>query len=229
MRITILFFLILVFQMTGYSQVGLSVGYSLNQQAEDWNSNALNGENVKANGLYIGLDYWFRLKNYRVEFLPEIGYQSGSHTITMNELGQTDLGYSQISLLLNTSVYPFDFEGDCNCPTFGKDGNFFQKGFYLQIAPGVAQMSTSTRSTSSEIESDHSSTVLLLAVGAGLDIGITDYITLTPFVRYWAGWNAEWQDLTLDPNESSIVSTRTGDVTLGLRTTYRLDYKRNRF
>ena len=57
------------------AQFGLTGGV-LNNDAENWVllEDGLEN-NLPGNGYSIGIDYWFRLKNYRIEFSPEISYE----------------------------------------------------------------------------------------------------------------------------------------------------------
>jgi hypothetical protein len=65
---------------------------------------------------------------------------------------------------------------------------------------------------------------ILLSIGAGLDIGLFEYLTITPFVRLVYGLKHDWEWLAEENNESL-----TRDVMTGLHLVYRLDYKKRRF
>jgi len=67
---------------------------------------------------------------------------------------------------------------------------------------------------------------LALQGGLGLDIGVTDVITLTPLLRYRYLPSISWHELApvfgLDNNN---VSTSGGQLGIGLRVGIRLDYR----
>ena len=210
-------------------QVGVTVGYNIHLGADDWDVELSGDEKVKSDGIMLNLDYWFRLKNYRIEFLPEVGIVLGEHDV-QNVSGEgIATSYNQLSFFLNTSVYPFDFEGDCNCPTFGKDGSFFQKGFYLQVSPGISYLSSKTEYQVSGVSHEGSKLNFALGIGTGLDIGLTDYLTITPLIRYVLGFGSEWSGIHFTGAAATAVESNTRDLQTGIRITYRLDYKQSRF
>ena len=206
-----------------FTQYGVSVIYNNHLGAEDWDAAVEGGDHLKSNGWGVSVDYWFRLKNYRIEFSPEVGWLKGDYeTRNIGGISQK-VSWSQLFVLGNVNIYPFDIEGDCNCPTFGKEGNFFQKGFYLQIAPGWSVFKGKTETI--DDSSDGSSGALLLSIGGGLDFGLFEYLTLTPYVKLVHGIEQKWSG---SEQEISSGST-TRDVMAGLHLVYRLDYKKRRF
>jgi hypothetical protein len=199
------------------AQIGISGAYS-SIKTPGWEV-ILASENVPQynNGYTIGIDYWTRLENYRVEFLPEMSYSSfdnrfdGIPLVPFASTGDMSI----LALSLNTQFYIFDIEGDCNCPTWGKEGGFFNKGFYFMLGPGVSMV---RQVDEIEVGLEEAETVdettlrLMLSAGAGLDIGLTKSITLTVFGRFrwhssdeWIGINtvidrSPMQDNPADPN-----------------------------
>ena len=146
------------------------------------------------NGFQVGLDYWFRFKNVRIEFLPEARYaRFEARPESFFDAGQ--LTWQSFSFHLNTNIYPFDFFGDCDCPTFSKQNTFFKKGFFLQVSPGVHYLAQSYRSERYEPHNaDVSDWAYSIGLGAGLDIGISDWITLTPYGRFTRVLDGTWED-----------------------------------
>jgi len=60
-----------LFTSSMFAQISISAVYS-NLNASGWDEiMSAEGVNAYDNGYIIGLDYWFRLKDYRVEFLPD--------------------------------------------------------------------------------------------------------------------------------------------------------------
>ena len=177
-----------LFFLNANGQIGISTGY-IKFNSEEW-INGINeniGEDFShKSGYQIGIDYRLRIKNVRIEFLPTASYSAFKETINASELKSRLLGFH-----LNTLVYLFDFEGDCDCPTWSKSGNIFQKGFFVQIAPGINNF---------DIEVNDENAInggnvnfIDVGVGAGLDIGISEYLTITPSVRYHFSPETEWQ------------------------------------
>jgi hypothetical protein len=231
-------FIALLFSMQIVSaQFGFSAGYKpIN--ANNWEkiiesnqTNSLGGSNAVplAHGAQVGIDYWFRLKNYRVEFLPELSFSTFKR-VWQNPDGTTlsvkeQLNSSFLGLHFNTNFYIFDFKGDCNCPTFGKQGPDAKKGFFIQVAPGVDYVFNSFKK--SEETKTVNDIVPSIGIGIGVDFGLTNLLTLTPMVKMhhyfgvdWDGLNtyfeAPSQPISDEFNKNNITQFFVG-VRIGLR------------
>lgn len=158
-------------------------------------------------GYEIDLGYWFRLKNKRLEFIPEIGYTSLP--------GNDEISASGFNVNLNVLIYPLDFHNDCNsCPTFSKEGGTIKKGFHWIIAPSWANLSLETPLI--DLSSNDLST-FRLGLGAGLDIGVTNLLAVTPIIMINVG--KQFDEFSIPGEDAS----RYRQVHLGLRATLRLD------
>ena len=180
--------LLLVFTVSttisAYGQFGLNGTWNFpDTPFEDLQLNNL--PEVQTNEFYtsgfsIGIDYWFRPEKFRLEFMPEFNFsQMRNDVLTTGTLQSTALG-----IRLNMNIYPFDFLSDCDCPTWSKQDPIFQKGFFFQLSPGFQYWTHQYLSAASHENEIMHDTSWRLAAGAGLDIGISDLVTLTPFVRY---------------------------------------------
>lgn len=134
-------------------------------------------------GLEYSLDYWFRLKNVRLEFIPEL--QFARYQVSLLENPRMDV--NQYSFLLNLLFYPLDWNNDCDCPTFSKTGSWFTRGFYVALSPGVVFIDQ--KPLFSDLVPD-SSPGFTAGVGIGIDFGVLDWITLSPELgaRYLTGY-----------------------------------------
>lgn len=187
-----------------FSQLGLVGGYKT-FYPEEWN--VLQDE-VQAidkpyplAGWQAGVDYWFRLKKRRIEFAPEIVF-SKFH----QDYDGGKLNHSMVGIHFNTEVYILDLASDCNCPTFSKDGNFFSKGFFLEVSPGVILARNeleAINSAGSVINLSEKETAFGGSVGAGLDFGFSDLFTLTPLFRFHYYPNFDWKEGFKDPGLQS--------------------------
>jgi len=232
MRNLLFIFAFLLFaSFNSNAQIGISGAYS-SISTPGWEEILSNeGATQYENGYTISLDYWTRLKNYRVEFLPELSYSRYDNIIDGPTIAPQPLesNLNIFALSLNTQIYLFDIEGDCDCPTWGKEGGFFNKGFYFMVGPGVSFVSHSddinlnTDPPTIEIFGGHDAATIrfMASAGAGFDIGITKDITLTLFGKF--KWHAPnfWpglRDLTLispdlmeyDDFESAITQFEPG-------------------
>ncbi|MBI1223903.1 MAG: hypothetical protein GC192_01585 [Bacteroidetes bacterium] len=220
MKKLLVFTLFSFFVSQSFCQLGLIAGYKT-FNPEDWNVLANDFQSPSPYpiaGWQAGVDYWFRLKKRRIEFTPELSFSRFKKEF---ENGQLD--HSIIGFHFNTDVYIFDLASDCNCPTFSKDGNFFSKGFFLELSPGVIlarnhlQLRNDIKQTDEELTED----IFALggSVGAGLDIGVSDLFTITPLVRLHYYPNLEWKN---DLRESNLQSYLK-QLFLGIR--FRMHFK----
>jgi len=168
----------------------------------------------------FGLDYWFRLKDRRIEFLPELSYEMTKGET--NNLDVVDVSFNSFNLLLNTNIYFMDFYNDCDCPTFSKDGNAFTKGFHLILSPGLRYYGYSYSDSSLDRNFG-----LILAGGIGMDIGINDLVTITPHFLY--RYNPSVKANFPEPILMSESSHTLRQFNFGIRIGFRPDYETPRF
>ncbi len=147
-----------------------------------WNQRAESLNETRPFGIFNGLSlgFWFRLKSYRWEFLPEL---QGTFMQAASGSGYTYEG-AVYSFRLHNRIYPFDFLNDCNCPTFSKQNTFFKRGFFLEFSPEISlpTLQYSDEIPGKEIQSAKPS--LGFNAGMGLDIGLSDSFTLSPLLRF---------------------------------------------
>ena len=161
------------------------------------------------NSSEIAAFYWFRLPKRRIEFQPT-GYYAGQ--LSGSRYRANELGFQ-----FKTNVYVFDLATDCNCPTFGKQGPQLQKGFFIQLSPGV---------NSHQFTGEARSTSFTIGGGVGLDVGVSNLLTLTPLAsvrRTLSQLNTgfEYSDDTNTPIDG--VTAHLTTFQLGLQVTFRLD------
>lgn len=228
MKKTVLFFLAIFSASLAFGQIGIRGSY-LQNDAPTWTLHDLNGDPVDEiqlkTGFSVGLDYWFRLKNQRIEFFPEMNYASFADTWD-NTL---DLKFNMYSFYLNTQIYFLDFAGDCDCPTFSKEGTFVDRGLFLLLSPGYSFQNFELNfleGQSTKVDNNAFS----LGAGLGLDIGVSDAITITPYVgaRYFLSSN--WEDINLEENlvDNQLTLLKTDQnnylqIFAGIRLGFRFD------
>jgi hypothetical protein len=211
-----LFFWLIIFFATpeADAQVGITAAHHI-AKAEDW----FPGQSFSGNSL--GVDYWFRLKKRRIEFLPELSFAAYNG----KDAFANDVDWRASAFHFNVNFYLFDFDSDCNCPTFSKTGGHFQRGFFLQISPGVIYMNNSKTSADNVKNSDK-----IVApgggIGAGYDIGLSNFITLTPLVKFIHYQNVEWQDFDGNPASDDFSTSNINQLYGGLRVGIRWNGKK---
>ena len=190
-----------------------------------------NGEYPRQSIAVYGM-YWLRLKEKRVEFLPEVGYFfSGTHG---GEIAESRM--SGITFRINTDIYFLDLSNDCNCPTFSKQNDFLKRGLFLEVSPGVEFRSLEVDGaweTGVPVSEKFNKSVFGIYAGLGLDFGLSDLITITPSVGLrWLG-NTEWDGLDefLPVNGSGFDDKGKNQelaTQAGIRVLFRPDYVRRR-
>lgn len=222
--------LFVFFYLSSSAQFSVSAKYSLNSYP-DWEE-IINGSTISSNGFIengteYGFSYWFRLKNYRVEFLPEVSFQNLK---SVDQEFQTH-GFEKTSYYLNfnTQIYTLDIQGDCNCPTWGKDGSFIQKGFFVGINPSIGYHQFEIIDNEIAAGSQSSNKInVRLGVSTGLDIGITKWITLTPLavLNYTPGlgWDNLDNIVSAGANPEAVNKSKIWEIQPGIRLMFRPDY-----
>ena len=233
-KISFLLVFIFSFQILN-AQFGISAGYKP-IQAKNWEqviaqyklSVPTNYEVLPlSNGVQLGVDYWFRLKNYRVEFLPELSYTRFTRIWAKVEGNNDRINSNFLGLHFNTNFYIFNFKGDCDCPTWSKEGPSLKKGFFIQLAPGVDYVFNSFKQEKNT-KTVHD-IVPSVGIGIGVDIGLSDLLTITPMVKIHHYFDVEWEGLnTFFETQQQPISPELNknDITqlfAGIRIGLRLD------
>lgn len=221
------------FQIVSSAQYGISIAYK-SITAKNWESIIIEHkahESVTAlispfsEGIHFGVDYWFRLKNYRVEFVPELNVSKYTR-FWEKEIITEQITTNFIGFHFNTNFYVFDLKGDCDCPTFSKDGNDIAKGFFIQLAPGINYIANSYREVdNTRRASDFAPSA---GIGVGVDIGLSDFLTITPMLKYQRYFNVEWEGLneyfdTDQPLSPELNTNHIDQVFAGVKIGLRFD------
>ncbi len=216
--------LMIIAWQTGFSQFGIKSDYSMRSFQGISLVHEQTSERVAPEASPVigyGIDYWFRLRKIRMEFIPEL-----NHTrYDISLLSEARLRVTQYSFYFNLLLYPFDWSNDCDCPTFSKEGGFLSKGFYVFLSPGVFLAKESALNESLLAESGvHFSG----AAGIGLDFGLFNRITLSPELglRYYPSYPGANLLTSLDLKRGYALEAGTPAIWqafAGLRLRFRFD------
>ena len=231
-----LLILALLFVSINYSnaQFGFAAKYNSNSYSKwnDFNEQVFNSsDGLFSSDLEFSANYLLRLKETRIEFLPELSYHlSSSEDLTIAQNFNATNSFSKIGFNINTHIYFMDLANDCDCPTFSKDGGSLQKAIHLILSPGLVYSNNEVEVASDAVSYSASGVGFKLGAGLGFDIGINDLVTMTPFftVNYSSSFSGDaFRDLILNylpvssfaPENSSNFYSQFG-IRIGLRPDY---------
>jgi len=220
MRLVLLpFFLLLALSLQ--AQFGVQLSSVFNSASDEFVTGLgeIEGPDFEVGG-ELAINYWFRLPKQRVEFLPTIRFASSK--VEMESTSLQEYGAD-----LKVNIYPFDFLGDCDCPTFGKQGPQLQKGFFLQVSGGYSFYDLNS-SDVIELTNEGNGNGFTYGGALGLDIGLSNLITLTPIVGIRKGASAyrEFIYTTATNPEGVEYSPKLTTLHAGLQVSFRLDHKK---
>jgi len=227
-----------------FAQFGVSAKYNSNS-FEKWNDYFTAdtypfAAEIHNSGFEIGVNYWRRLKDKRIEFLPEISYSSYNsfdifHEAIASAPGST-ASMTGFNLNIPVHFYFLDLNSDCDCPTFSKQSDFLSKGLYFFLSPGISYNTNTIDFVNQTQDISESGIAYRIGAGLGYDVGLSDLLTITPFVSYNYGFANK--SVHLD-NLASVLcetcdivplgSTNLTQLQVGIRVSFRPDYQGNNF
>jgi hypothetical protein len=216
------FTLILLSSLSAHAQFGVQVSTNFNQAQNIFPAGSIAvEEDVDFSiGTEVALNYWFRLPKQRIEFLPTIYYaRSGFEN--------SDAHLAEYGAQMKVNVYPFDFLGDCDCPTFGKQGPQLQKGLFLQVSGGYALYDLNS-GLGFDLANQENSQGATFGGAIGIDFGLSNLVTLTPVAGVRFG-TSPYTDSGFANVSGIITDVERSNLTTfhaGLLVSFRFDHKR---
>jgi len=224
----ILFFTLVLTIFLAYeskAQFGVRLKYNSNNY-KNWENVINQRYNTKntllSSGYETGVDYWFRLEKKRIEFMPELFYSQSTTTFNgaeiLDKMNATAIGFN-----FHTQIYALDLGNDCNCPTFSKSGSGIDKGLFFHFTPGLMYHTTTPTFDpfiSMSVE-PYKKLIFHAGVGAGIDFGVNDLLTITPMISYYFSSAMNWESYLQS-------STNLSQLQFTLRLGFRPDYGRGR-
>ncbi len=214
--------LLLIGANISYSQFGINIRY-LSNDFNEWSdiTTEFSGGPIWENNVELAVDYWFRPEEIRTEY-----YVEGTLGLASTSQGSRQYDLTTFGLGIRSHVYIFDFRGDCDCPTFTKEGGLFKKGFFLQYGVGTAFWLKNA-----DPDPDHNNLAIDLHAGAGFDIGVSDLLTVSPYVSYHYIPNVHYDGFIQSHDITDMEADNRTSVTrfrVGVRIGFRPDFLQER-
>ncbi|MBK9108000.1 MAG: hypothetical protein IPM92_06350 [Saprospiraceae bacterium] len=174
------------FKLDIAAQIGIQVSGMNHLLNPNTTSKHLQAEALKAGDL--GISYGLRLKTVRIEMHPVLSLAYGT-----GDFLDSDLAFSEMGAAFNLPIlfYLLDFADDCNCPTFNKQGEVFEKGLYILIQPGINHVWTSLKNL--DEAPDYKGFLPEIGLGLGFDFGLSRQTTLSAFVVLSRTFNGHYE------------------------------------
>jgi hypothetical protein len=189
MKKTISFIIFLNLAIFSFGQLDITLQYQSPSYAnweESVQSRFGNEEQLIDYAIYGGMAYRLYPTDIRLGILPEIGYSYGSGQAV--DLSNTfNYSMSEVGIKVAAQLFPFDLYGDCNCPTFGRQNDFFQRAFYLKINAGAQYQRLQVQGMLED-----ANFAFIAGGGAGLNIALSQLLTLAPEINFHKVFNAKW-------------------------------------
>ncbi len=180
-----------LFSTVSFTQIGFNSGYFI-QQVPEWEKAVFgerSDESLLTNGYTAGLDYRLApFESFRIELYPELAYNRANSDNSLGEFAQNRLDFS-----LKSNIYLLSLKADCDCPTFSREASILEKGFFVQIAPGISYSKANFKNN--DLSQTADDIAFKLGLGIGLDIGLSNFITISPIFKYKRYFNADWNGL----------------------------------
>ena len=217
-----LLFIMAIFLSLGIkAQVGIHFK-QINTKAVDWNriiSLDLSSEKkVFSSGFEYGIDWWLRLKKYRIEWTPEISYAKAESDYVTTGGNHRLYKLEMINFVANNNIYIFDLK-EPDCPRYGLQGDIFKKGFFIQLSPGVTHFIQNFTIEGSQLEAK--TTAFKLGFGVGMDVVLWNLISFTPYAKMNFYPLVKWDQLRETHAEASphitSGSSSINQIQLGIR------------
>jgi len=217
-------FILLSFWETSTAQLGFNSQYR-QQDFRVWNEMISDFTGVPhelfGKTYTFGIDFGFDSPGYRISFFPELNYQFSS---TRFDEGSAAFEFSLVryAFVFKTFVYPLDLlsKKSMECPSFYRGMDKFTKGWFIAVLPELAYSAKNLLINgvqNDNMESlEDAGTIFNFGFGTGLDIGLTKYLSISPFISYGFIIGEKWNGLSEGAFDRASFSDPTGVSGLSL-------------
>jgi len=118
-----------------------------------------------------------KIQKKKIEIVSELNYSIENNFIVKNDTFQ----FRFANVRLNGNFYIFNFNTDWNKLTVAKEKNFIERGLFLNASIGM--LNWFRRENSAMLNKFSFQTRFPLGFGIGLDLELSNSLTLTPFYK----------------------------------------------
>ena len=139
-----------------------------------------------------GINYWFRLRDFRLEFTPGVYYLYSDF-----KLNDVNRHYKYISHIIgiefDANVYPFDFirrTYERDCPSFSNGNDWLKKSFFVQFSPGIFGVAREIKDAPEKVSVKNIAGKF--DFGIGVDMKLTRHLIVAPILKYGLDIGDKW-------------------------------------
>jgi hypothetical protein len=209
------FFFASIYGKIAHGQASFKVGYSLadNGKVNEYLNDTDN--NIFRNNYNLGIGYQYIFEGTGMSIIPGIMY-----TFSEFNIGIAELRLNRFSLEVPFKIFPFNMEGDCNCPDFSMRNKFFEKHFFLLVNSGINFSIKNNSLVDDSVIKDLSYTA---GIGAGITIPIAKNILISPAFNYKRFFDDKWNKEYLFTIPEGEFKTSFSELEFEIRMVYKLN------
>ncbi len=196
-------------------QLTIKAGFSLADHSEAEKILIPSGMDVGMlrNNYHFGLAYQYIFEGTGMSVLPGL-----SNTFSESAIGSSTIRFYRIGFELPFKFFPFNMEGDCNCPDFSIRNKFFEKHFFIMLNPGI---NFNVKTNPALDNSVFNSISYKAGIGAGLSVSAGKRIILSPSLNLYWFFGDKWNTSILNSSSNQKFSTSYSEAELELRLVYK--------
>jgi hypothetical protein len=217
MKLVIVFIVVnmfLVFDL--FSQIGIKTGLSIADNTNTQQDLFVDNQDIKVfRGNYsFGLSYQYIFEGTGMSLIPGITYSYSETGLNEGKLTLNRVGFD-----LPFKLFPFNMEGDCNCPDFSMRNKFIEKHFFLLLNTGVNY----SFKRNSILENAGLKDINFKAgLGTGISFSVLKNIILSPAINYNWFFSDNWNKTIINALPDKDFSNRFSELEFEVRIVYKV-------
>lgn len=177
--------------MTLHSQLSFKLSYSFAQHSEVTDLILANGgeKGFLGHNFKFNTAYQLKIPETSMSFLPGLSLKYSNTDFSFADYRMISAGIE-----VPFKFFPFNMEGECNCPDFSVRNKFFEKHFFLLVNDGVfynfyrSEFDDNVVSPVNNIQNFS----FMLGAGMGIAIPFGKNIIISPSINYLHFFNDQW-------------------------------------